>query len=422
MNMKTILAVLLGQAVNKISRIFKIGAGATWPGEVALFVDPSLIGKLISKNSKVILVAGTNGKTTTSKMIVSLLGKSVIHNDSGANLLNGIASVLVKNYFKKPPEYYVFEVDENYLIETLKQVQGDTPRVQHDTDCHPDEGQDLRHDHITVVLLNLFRDQLDRYGETDKIAKNWMNLEGWSNLIVNGDDPQLAFIGQKMEGNVYFFGLNNKNLFLEKMQHATDSIYCPNCGDKLKFSGIYFSHLGEYKCGKCGFAHPKTNMTYKTNRKYKLEGIYNIYNYLAAELTAEVLGIKKTVIDFEPAFGRGEEINGTKILLSKNPAGFNESLRTVINSQKKGPLLLSLNDRIPDGRDISWIWDVDFEMLKQVQHDIFVSGDRALDLGLRLKYAEVPFEIKHQINVFWILATYSAMLDIRKELIGRKIL
>lgn len=388
------LAIIAGKIVSFVSKTLKIGAGVTWAGEIALQLDPKIISKLIPKTSKVILVAGTNGKTTTVKLLKSILPNAV-SNDSGANLLNGIAGTLI---LSKPANYYIFEVDENNLILLLKHVPANI-----------------------VILLNLFRDQLDRYGEVDKIAKDWEKLQA-KNFVINADDPQLAFIGKRFKDKVFYFGLNDKKLFLEKMQHATDSIFCPNCGERLNFSGVYFSHLGEYKCEKCGFSHPKNNRTYKYNKSNRLEGVYNFYNILAAESVAEILKIKGNFANFQPAFGRGEEIGGTKILLSKNPAGFNESLRTVINSKKKGPLLLALNDRIPDGRDVSWIWDVDFEMLQKYKHPIYVSGDRQLDLALRLKYAEVKYILEENLGVSWILATYSAMLDIRKELTGKKIL
>jgi lipid II isoglutaminyl synthase (glutamine-hydrolysing) len=387
------LAVALGKTAGFLSRSLALGAGVTWAGEIGLKIDGSLIRELLPPEAKVILIAGTNGKTTTAKLLASALPGAVL-NQSGANLLNGIAGTLINS---QPAKYYIFEVDENNLVEMLKQVQ---------------------YDNTSVILLNLFRDQLDRYGEVDSIAKKWTGIKA-KNVIINADDPQLAWLGQNLGGKVSYFGLGDKKYFLAKKQHATDSTFCPNCGQKLDFAGYYLSHLGEYECGNCGFRHPKNNLT---EADYQLEGVYNRYNVLAATLVTKTLNIKPDFHRFKPAFGRMEEIGQTKILLSKNPAGFNESLRTIINSKRSGPLLLVLNDRIPDGRDISWIWDVDFEVLQKYKHPVFVSGDRKLDLALRLKYAEVPCEIKHDLNVSWILATYSAMLDIRKELTGKKIL
>lgn len=399
----------------------------TWAGEIALKIDPKILSKLIPENSKVILIAGTNGKTTTAKLLTTVLtnaGKKVVGNASGANLLNGIVGTLIQ---KSEGDCYIFEVDENNLIGVIREM------------------GEMRE--ITVVLLNLFRDQLDRYGEVDKIAKDWeklRELRGVGDLVINGDDPQLAAIGEKLKKKVFFFGLGDRKYFLKEKQHATDSIFCPECGTRLTYSGYYLSHLGEYQCEKCGFGHPKNDGSLRFLRslkKLKLEGVYNFYNVLAVVQTARLLKIGLEKISagldkFEPAFGRMEKIGNTIILLSKNPAGFNESLRTVVNSNKKGPLLLVLNDRIPDGKDVSWIWDVDFETLQNYPGKIIVAGDRAYDLGLRLKYAGVP---KTQINTNlrgalrevlrgikgdkgWILATYSAMLEVRKILTGKKIL
>ncbi len=409
--MKTQLAILAGITVAFISRTFRLGAGVTWAGEIALRIDKDILPKLIPAGAKVILVAGTNGKTTTTKLLKAALHDyHVVTNESGANLLNGIVGSVLQ---QKPGEYYLLEVDENNLMKVTKEIA--SPSARND---------------ITIVLLNLFRDQLDRYGEVDKIAKEWENLGDKGNLVINADDPQLAWLGKKLKGRVYYFGLGDKKFFLPKMQHATDSIYCPNCGTRLKYQGFYFSHLGEYLCPKCGFEHPKNDKGYRGNEgnMAKIEGIYNYYNVLAALLTAQVLGIKNPDFsNFKPAFGRSEEVGGAKILLSKNPAGFNESLRTVINSKRKGPLLLVLNDRIPDGTDVSWIWDVDFEELQEYKFPIFVSGDRKLDLALRLKYGGVGgFEVCDLKEVaeraIWILATYSAMLEVRKILTGKAIL
>lgn len=397
------IAVLAGKLTALVIKTFKLGTAATWPGEVALVVDPKLVSKLIPKNAKVVVVAGTNGKTTTSKMITSILGKSVVHNETGANLLNGIASVLLTS---KPSDYYVFEADEATLPLILKQV---TPTV--------------------IVLLNLFRDQLDRYGEVDSITKKWLRALKEltdTHLVINGDDPNMAWIGKSLKLPTHFFGIGDKTLYLDTMQHATDSIFCPNCGTRLIYSGVYFSHLGDFRCPKCHFSHPKNEVASDIWQS-PLPGVYNLYNTMAAGLAGLVLGLSETQIvrglkAFVPAFGRSEKIGNTRIVLSKNPTGFNESLRAVLGSKEKGPLLLVLNDRVPDGRDVSWIWDVDFEVLQNYPDPIFVSGDRALDLGVRLKYAGVKFNLGENLDVSWILPTYSAMLDIRQKLVGRKIL
>ena len=413
MNLRTRLAIIFGKFVSILSKTFDLGAGATWPGEIALRIDPRIL-RIVSANAPhIILVAGTNGKTTTVKMIETILahqGFSVTHNASGANLDNGIVSAFLADMKSK---YYIFEVDEAVLPNILKDI---TPEI--------------------IVLTNLFRDQLDRYGEVDTIAEKWLialgGLERQTKVIINADDPHLAFIGSKLAAKVKYFGLEDPSLFLPKMQHATDTIYCPNCGARLTFAGVYFSHLGKWACGKCSFVPPKEDVT-SHDFTSPIEGIYNTYNTLAAALTTETLGISKSDIrnaltHFTPAFGRMETVvvdgKRIKILLSKNPTGFNESLRTVAASKDRGPVLLVLNDGIPDGRDVSWIWDVDFEAYRKFPK-YFVSGDRALDMALRLKYAGIQSTIVKNIpkeEMLWILPTYSAMLDVRKQLIGRKIL
>jgi len=273
------------------------------------------------------------------------------------------------------------------------------------------------------------------------IAEKWSaaleEVDKRTTVIINADDPHLAFIGTNIRAQVKYFGLEDPSLYLPNMQHATDTIYCPGCGNRLTFTGVYFSHLGEWSCTHCAFKKPSV---IHIDVQYPIEGVYNKYNTVAAALTAEVLGIHHDAIreglaKFIPAFGRMENIvvegRRVKILLSKNPTGFNESLRTVANSADRGPVLFMLNDRIPDGRDVSWIWDVDFELYKDFPRYL-VSGDRAYDMGLRLKYAGISAELISDIRqavfsvgeneVLWILPTYSAMLDVRKILTGRKIL
>ena len=443
------LAVLLGSLVSWISKLTHVGAGATWPGEIALRISPEILSSL-SRNMRkgIILVAGTNGKTTTTLMIKRILeanGDTVIHNASGANLLNGIVSALLT---RESVDWGVFEVDENALPRVLQCIPN--PKV--------------------IILLNLFRDQLDRYGEVRAVAEKWQvtlsRVSKQTQLIINADDPQLAFIGKNMTHPVVRdFGLSDPSYYISRMQHATDSIYCPSCGNRLTFAGVYYSHLGDWKCTKCRFTHPDLLWTSR-DVVSPLEGIYNIYNSLAALSAGISVGIptqsiRASLAGFKPAFGRMEELmyqgKHITILLSKNPTGFNESLRTVCSSGKKGPMIILLNDRIPDGTDVSWIWDVDFEILDGYGYPVILSGDRAYDMGVRMKYTrnsklEAPlglssgrrrssnkyqkFEVEkdlpkalqlavektHDKERLWVLATYSAMLDARKILTGKKIL
>lgn len=425
------IAISVGKTVAMVSRAAGVGAGGTWPGELALRISPHFLSH-ISKNSKVILIAGTNGKTTTAKMLETILsyaGEKVSRNATGANLDNGVASAFIsdaKMSGKLRSKVFIFEVDEASLPIILKSVE---PAV--------------------VVLLNVFRDQLDRYGEVDTVLDKWkkalVQLQSKTTLVVNADDPHIAYIAQGLKANVVYFGLNDSSLYLPKMQHATDTIFCPKCGHRLTFGGVFFSHLGKWACGQCGFTHPENDRSARDDVS-PMEGVYNRYNTLAAALTAKTLDVPEETIrnglkEFTPAFGRMEDVSvggkKVRILLSKNPTGFNESLRTFLASKSSGSLLIYLNDRVPDGRDVSWIWDVDFEVLAGSNRSIVVSGDRVWDMAVRLKYAGVEsvdiepdsaLAIQKGLNLtadgqlLWILPTYSAMLDVRKIITGKQIL
>jgi len=466
------LILLIGKFVRYVSSFLRLGSGATWPGEIALRIDPNILPKLLKKIKKgIIIVAGTNGKTTTSLLLRNMLldqGYTVLYNASGANLQNGIVSTFFQGT-KSAYDFAVFEVDENALPIILSHLRA-------------------RNYKLHIVLLNLFRDQLDRYGEVDAIAKKWIQsliaLETTAHIYINADDPQLVFIGKEIEkpvknrswnsftsGNnrIYYFGLDNKKYYIPKVQHATDSIYCPACGSRLIYKGYYYSHLGDWSCTVCGLNHPNVHVR-SDDVISPFEGVYNIYNTLAAVsvgkiLNVDMLDIEESFASAAPAFGRLEEVTykgkKVRILLSKNPTGFNESIRTMLASPNKGPLLLLLNDRIPDGTDVSWIWDVDFEILDQCNKPIVISGDRYLDMGVRMKYAlsqirnpnieirnkskipnndqvhkrqkfvvenslgEAVKQLVDNINeneTGWVLATYSAMLDVRKILTGKSIL
>ncbi len=414
-------------------------------------------------------------------MIASILRsnrKRVFQNESGANLLNGIASALIQKSNLRgrlPYDYAIFEVDENSLPHVLKEV---TP--------------------TQIVLLNLFRDQLDRYGEVNSIILKWSQafkqLDNRTMLILNADDPQIAHLGSSSwSGNdhdrissrkdsitpfqndrkVFFFGLDDPKIGKKELSHAVDSTYCPNCNSKLTYKAIYYSHLGDWSCPKCGEKRPKLSLSKWS--AYPLPGVYNQYNTLAAVLSAKTIGIGTTQIlhileNFKPAFGRQEiiaiENKRVQIFLSKNPTSFNESLRTIAELKAKH-LLIVLNDRIPDGRDVSWIWDVDFEEFINQFKNITISGDRTYDMALRIKYAlpchpELPPRIDLRVETgdsgsplvdsgslsgmttriepkletaikialektpksqtLYILPTYSAMLEVRKILTGKKIL
>lgn len=438
------LLILIGKLFSLASKALNLGSGSTWPGHIALFINKNFIKEIIDANPhlKIILIAGTNGKTTTGRLIQSILKKTnykVFQNESGANLLNGIASSLLLHSSVLSTidyDFAIFEVDENTLSLVLDEI---TPSY--------------------LILLNLFRDQLDRYGEVNTIASKWDNalekLSSEATLVLNADDPQIAYLSKNAKQKASYFGLNDKKLAESKGQHASDSTYCPNCSSKLIYNSTYYSHLGDWKCEACQYKRPKD--IFSTVKSSPLIGVYNAYNILAASLVAKNLGviedsIIKSLKTFSPAFGRQEQlgIDGKKVqlFLSKNPTSFNESLRTIASLNAKKALLV-LSDRIPDGRDVSWIWDVDFEDYIDSFETIIVSGDRAYDMGIRIKYAfqtqnsrlkpqnyisklkiyeNLNDAIKESLKklagneTLYILPTYSAMLEVRKILLGKKIL
>lgn len=419
------LLIIFGKLLTAIIRALNLGHGSTWPGHIALNSNKNFVKDLLKDSKiKIILIAGTNGKTTTSKLLQSILeknGKKAILNESGANLLNGIASALLLNtniFGSIRKDFAIFEVDENTLPYVLKEL---TPDV--------------------LVLLNLFRDQLDRYGEVNTVASKWRQslkkTTQKTKIILNANDPLVAYLAN--DKKPLYFGLLEKSN-IKTSEDWADSVFCPKCNSKLEFEKVYFSHIGVWECPSCGLKTPPLDIK---EAYYPLLGTYNKYNTLAAVLTAQTLGINQNIIDsalknFNPAFGRQEKINISgktiQVFLSKNPTGFNESLRTVANGKS---LLLVLNDRIPDGRDVSWIWDIDFENSIKNFRSIVVSGDRAYDLALRLKYAtskkfdaieNLEEALKKALKntpstqTLYILPTYSAMLETRKILTGKKIL
>jgi lipid II isoglutaminyl synthase (glutamine-hydrolysing) len=436
------LAVGTAKTVTQLVKMLNLGAASVLPGEISRRLHPDLLPLLFEQvNYGVILVVGTNGKTTTSLLLRKILedrGFKVTHNSSGANLINGLTTALLVDTQitgKLETDYAILEVDENILPLVLQ-------------NCQPQY----------ILGLNLFRDQLDRYGEVDTIARRWQkaisSLPSETTILLNADDPTLAYLGHQLTQKVLFFGLNEPQLYLETIPHAVDSIYCPRCGYLLNYQGVYLSHLGDYRCPNCGFAKSKTTLDSQEWPQI-LIGVYNKYNTIAAGLLAETIGIQReeifaTIQNFKAAFGRAEELTidnkQIRILLSKNPVGMNETIRTVKDIKKielSSVTLLVLNDRIPDGTDVSWIWDVDTETLTNQGGTLIISGDRTYDMALRLQYSEPTFnnpnlqlivqenlaqaistalKMTPQNETLHILPTYSAMLEVRENLVGRKIL
>jgi UDP-N-acetylmuramyl tripeptide synthase len=429
-----------------LSRRLGRGGGTTLPGRVLLRLDPGAIatlGKKLERGS--VVVSATNGKTTTSAMLASVLessGSEVVHNRAGSNMNWGVATALL-DAGRSPRQIGLFEVDEAWLA-----------RVARDLDPS------------LIVLSNLFRDQLDRYGELELIADRWEELvaerDGRSTFVLNADDPLVADLGRERERVVYF-GVEDRSHSLEMLEHASDSKRCRNCGHEYVYEAVYLGHLGRYRCPNCGRERPKPAVAAETvtlhgmsgsdvriatpagaiELSLPLPGLYNVYNALAATAAALQLGastdqVREALSAFAAAFGRVErlQVGGREvaILLVKNPAGANEVLRTLTLEDGALDIWIALNDGIADGRDISWIWDADFELLAGRARRITCSGTRAEEMALRLKYAGVdaPLTVERELGrsldsavangngaPLYALPTYTALLELRDLLADR---
>jgi UDP-N-acetylmuramyl tripeptide synthase len=412
------LAVISGRAVGAISRRLHLGGGTSIVGVVAQRLYPPIVEHLASQlEYGSILVAGTNGKTTTSSFIAAILsnaGLRVWRNREGSNLMRGIASSLIIRAMpngqlrRSGKAIAVLEVDEAVLPQAAQSV---SPRV--------------------CVLTNLFRDQLDRYGEVDSVIALWnqavKKLPVDTTLVLNADDPSIAHLGESFSGSVLYYGIDDSSLDLMKQQNTgerhqvSDAHTCPHCGSTFTYAVRFYSHIGHYSCPNCGLQRPQPTIratrvqtesfdrlriqvatpTHQGEVIIPLPGLYNVYNALAAIATAQALDIEWEPIQqgleqARPAFGRGEQVQAQgrtlRLLLAKNPTGFNEVLRTLFSDGTPRHVLFILQDNIADGRDISWIWDVDFERAVGQMKTLVVGGTRALDLALRLKYAGVTQE------------------------------
>jgi lipid II isoglutaminyl synthase (glutamine-hydrolysing) len=434
------LEIALARAAGKLSRLAGRGGGTTLPGKILATLDPEALGALAQRLPLgLALVSATNGKTTTTAIVAEILGGRVrlAHNHAGANLVSGVASALLA---ARGAELGLFEVDEGAFPDVARRVR---PHA--------------------VCLGNLFRDQLDRYGELELVAEGWRTalaeLDPAAAAVVNADDPLVADIARG-RANVLRFGLDDPSAARERLPHAADSKYCRSCGSPYTYRAAYVGHLGDYACAGCGDERPPLDVAARsivlsglegaafdlvtpqgTRRvSLALPGLYNVYNALAAASLALVLGASLDEVQaglgrFQAAFGRFERIAaGDKtvlLLLIKNPAGANEVVRTLAAAGGPRIAVLALNDNIADGRDVSWIWDVDFEPLGVGLERLVVTGGRAHELALRFKYGGVPSdrievvpELEHALDrgleltppggELAVLPTYTAMLAMRR--------
>jgi UDP-N-acetylmuramyl tripeptide synthase len=431
----------IARGIGRLSRATGRGGGTTLPGRVLLKLDPDAIDKLGQSFERgCTLISATNGKTTTASMLATILnaaGRDPVHNRAGSNMTWGVATALLE----QKGDEGLFEVDEAWLPEVAARL---NPR--------------------TILLGNLFRDQLDRYGETESIADAWSemaaSLGDGTAFVLNADDPMIADIGRFSGPSTTTFGIDDPSQAVAELQHARDAKQCRVCGAELEYDRAFVGHLGHYSCPDCGLVRPVPDVSATEIRllgmdgleatitsakdearlKLPLPGLYNLYNALAAIATARTLGIDQSdavraLSSMKAVFGRVEriEIGATvlSILLVKNPAGANEVLRTLELEPGGLTLWLALNDRIADGRDVSWIWDADFELLATRVTDVVCSGTRAAEMALRLKYAGWPEgrltvvrDIARSLEVVmedgpskvFALPTYTALLELRELL------
>ncbi len=438
------------RAAGSLARLTGRG-GTTLPGKLLLRLDSRAIERL-SRNLPEgnVVVSATNGKTTTAAMISSILGregKRLVHNRAGANMAGGIASTLAGasgwDGRRLDGTFGLFEVDEFWLGSVAEQLQ---PRA--------------------LLLSNLFRDQLDRYGELETIAARWAAVAAEKPehrpLILNADDPLVADLGRNRP-RVTYFGVDDDSLAYSELQHASDSKHCRRCGTAYAYDAAYLAHLGHYHCPNCGARRPQPSVVARNVElrgirsaafdlhaaggsvrvELPLPGLYNVYNALGAaalalELGATLNSVAAGLAAVKPAFGRAETVvmgsRDASLLLVKNPAGANEVLRTLALEAQELDLLGVLNDGIADGRDVSWVWDADWELLQGKVRRVTCAGTRAPELALRLKYAGVdparlrvvePLDealdaaLSDGTGSIYVLPTYTALIELKRLLSER---
>jgi UDP-N-acetylmuramyl tripeptide synthase len=440
------LARALARLLRAVSRRIGRSGGTTAPGRMLLRLSPGALTRMARDlDDGSVLVSATNGKTTTSAMLAACLeaaGRPVVHNRAGSNMAWGVATALL-DAGGRPGQLGLFEVDEAWLPSVAEQVE---PRL--------------------LLLSNLFRDQLDRYGELELLADRWAELverlDGKASFVLNADDPLVADLGRDRR-QVTYFGVEDDSQALPGMQHAADSKHCRNCGHAYVYDAVYLGHMGRYRCPNCGRERPAAQVAATSVRldgmtgsrvelrtphgplelRLPLPGLYNVYNAVAAVATALELGVPlatagEALEGFGGAFGRVETIpvggRQMSILLVKNPAGANEVLRTLTLEDGALDLWFGLNDRVADGRDVSWIWDADFEVLAGRVRRATCAGTRAEEMALRLKYAGIDAELEVERDVersldravataagerLYALPTYTALLELH-DLLSRR--
>ena len=447
MHLRTLLAVAAAKAALKACHLTG-RPGSSLPGRAALKIDPHIIAPLAEQVRRgIIVTCGTNGKTTTNNLLCSALeaqGFCVVSNRLGANMMEGVAAALAtaaSPLGNLHADYVCLEIDEASSVHVLQYLKPDY-----------------------MILTNLFRDQLDRYGEIDltmKALENAIRLVPSMTLVINGDDPLTAFLAKKSGHRVVSFGVSEQTTpEVDSSREVREGRFCENCGAPLLYDFYHFSQLGIYRCPSCGFGRPAIDYNASGVRlspelffdviesgaapvriSAPLTGFYNVYNILAVysvlrELSLPVGKLEEVLHDFKPQFGRGESFHvgegaHQKILLNlaKNPAGFNQNISAMLQDRSPKDLVIVINDNAQDGRDVSWLWDVDFDRLADdTIRSITVSGLRALDMQLRLKYVEIGSDLASSVEEaidrrladgcdnLYVLVNYTALFETHKYL------
>lgn len=459
MNPNLLLSISMGKAASMMSRMLHIGGGTNFPGTLARLIAPGVLSELAGRLPYgVVLLSGTNGKTTTARMIAGILRSdlhSVLHNRAGANLVTGLTATMLTGcdlFGRIRNDIGLFETDEAALPQAMAEMR---PRL--------------------VLIHNLFRDQLDRYGEVDTVARGWRaalaELPASSLVLLNADDPAVAYLGSNLSAQVIYYGLDDVRHASDASAHIADSQFCRRCGTRYVYSHTFYAHIGHYACPNCGHQRPVPHIRLARLDLHGIEGsrlfllypggalelhlplpgLYNALNALAAAAAGLVLDVSPRYIrasleNFSAAFGRIEHVqagpDGPAMLIAliKNPVGASETVRmfTTNAAIKKQPLhlLIAINDRYADGTDVSWLWDADFEPLAAHSAGVVVSGTRAEDMAVRLKYAgiapehisvvpDLPQAIDSALAALpdeatlSLLPTYTAMLELRANLARR---
>ena len=447
MHLRSIIAVAAAKAALKACHLTG-RPGSSLPGRAALKIDPRIIAPLASQIRRgIIVTCGTNGKTTTNNLLCSALeaqGFCVVSNRLGANMIEGVAAALAtaaNPFGHLDADYACLEIDEASSAHVLQYLK---PNF--------------------MILTNLFRDQLDRYGEIDltmQALEKAIRLVPDMTLVINGDDPLTAFLAKKSGHHVVSFGVSENLNGAETTSSAEvrESRFCENCGAPLQYDFYHFSQLGVYRCPSCGFSRPAINYDASCVRlspslsfdireadasvriTSSLTGFYNVYNILAAysvlrEMKLSTDKFDEVLRNFKPQFGRGEvfhvgESGEQKVFLNlaKNPAGFNQNISSMLQDRSPKDLVIVINDNAQDGRDVSWLWDVDFDRLAdETIRSITVSGLRALDMQLRLKYVELSSDVAPSVEEaidsrladgcdnLYLLVNYTALYEAHKYL------